>query len=148
MCSIRIIMSMRRQPMSEQVELIEDMRAAGLAPEPLWNKSTREFALAAVAREARWVNETLAPVRDGVYSPGTEDFDKYFHLLAGGWYEPENRFAWSKGSISKIVFRLPSNSCSILLELRVLCYEDPFADFGEWTSREGRRYDAPFNPAL
>jgi hypothetical protein len=94
--------------------LIEDIEAAGLAPGPAAESSTRKFATAAVARVEAQVNETLLPLEDGIYSPGTEAFDDHFNLR-DGWQAIESWGVWSRGSVSTLVFRSGPSNCNLIL---------------------------------
>jgi hypothetical protein len=104
--------------------LIEDIRAAGLTPLPAPESSTRKFAIAAVAREEMLFNEGLLPLQEGVYFPGTEEFEKYFNLF-NGWQAIENWGVWSRGSVSTIVFRSASESCNVILDANYFSASKP-----------------------
>ncbi len=103
--------------------LIEDIQAAGLAPAPADARHPDKFSLPDFAREKtrlmqeRLVGEALIPLSTGIYKPGSDSFERHFHLPAEGWHERESWGVWSRGASSKIVFRPSSEACVLSLDV-------------------------------
>jgi hypothetical protein len=95
--------------------LVDDLKAAGLAPPPAKILPISTITDGAVERQELALAHTLRQLESGDFSPGKESFGSYFQLSSRGWYGTDDRGVWSRGGQSKIYLRAPEKNCTLRL---------------------------------
>jgi hypothetical protein len=77
--------------------LVEDLKAAGLAPAPARILPVSSIMDAALERQQLERIQSLRALQGGDFSPGKGSFGSYFQLSAQGWYQTDDLGVWSRG---------------------------------------------------